>query len=476
MLKNPLRVYDDITGAIGQTPMIRLNKVTKEHNIKCQVYAKCDFFSAGGSSKDRIGLTMIDEAEKRGTIKPGDTICEGTSGNTGIGLVLTGIVRGYNTVIAIPDKMSDEKINLLKGMGAKVIVTPTGLHHDHPDSYTSIPKRMGEQPNHFYIAQYDNLDNRLSHELSTTEEIWEQMEGKMDYVFICSGTCGTISGVGKGLHKKDESIKIVGVDPQGSVIARPVELNGPSKMYKIEGIGQNPVPKNMNYDVVNDWVKTDDEESFVMARDLIQKEGLLVGGSCGSAVIGAFKYLKEKGLDQNENLKVVIFLPDAIRNYMSKFLSDAWMVGNGFYPTSKLQNPEHPLDNLFISNLKNLQPIPYYDARLTVNDCFDLFKKGHAMIPIRANGAITGVVTKNSLSRTVVDKKLHGMSSATHCTQLHYLKVPYDTPLSVISTMLKTEDAILAIKYTDNQKIRSIYVVTHTDILDSLHENLKEVI
>jgi len=476
MLKNPLRVYDDITGAIGQTPMIRLNKVTKEHNIKCQVYAKCDFFSAGGSSKDRIGLSMIDEAQKRGTIKPGDTICEGTSGNTGIGLVLTGIVRGYDTLITIPDKMSDEKINLLRGMGAKVIVTATGLDHHHPDSYTSIAIREGEKPNHLYINQYGNLDNRLSHELTTTEEVWEQMEGKLDYMFVCSGTCGTISGVGKGLHKKDENIKIVGVDPQGSVIAQPDKLNGPSKMYKIEGIGQNPVPGNMDYSVVHEWIKTDDEESFVMARDLIQKEGLLVGGSCGSAVIGAFRYLKDKGLDQNENLRVVIFLPDGIRNYMSKFLSDSWMVGNGFYPISKLQNPEHPLDNLSVTHLKNLQPIPYYDARLTVNDCFDLFKKGHSMIPIRANGLITGVVTKNSLTNSVIQNKLHGMSSAVHCTQIHYFQVPYDTPLSVLSIMIKTEDAILLIKYGDNQSIKSIYVVTSQHILDSIQTSLKTLI
>ena len=476
MLKNPLKVYQDITECIGKTPLIRLNKVTKEYNIKCQVYAKCELFSAGGSSKDRIGYSLITEAEKEGRIKPGDTIVEASSGNTAIGLVLTAQTLGYKSVITIPDKMSSEKINLLRAMGAQVIITKTTSNYADPGSFISVARRLGEQPGHYYIEQHNNLHNRLAHIRTTSEELWEQMEGKMDYIFVTVGTCGTISGIGMGLHKKDSNIKMIGVDPVGSIIAQPEGLNKAKKLIKIEGIGQPKIPLNMNYDVVHEWIKTDDEESFVMARDLIQKEGLLVGGSCGSAVIGAFRYLKDKGLDQNENLRVVIFLPDGIRNYMSKFLSDSWMVGNGFYPISKLQNPEHPLDNLSVTHLKNLQPIPYYDARLTVNDCFDLFKKGHSMIPIRANGLITGVVTRNSLIRLVVDKKLHGMSSANHCTQLNYLKVPYETPLSVLSTMLKTEDAVLAIKYTDNNKIRSIFVVTHNDILDSLHENLKEVI
>ena len=476
MLKNPLKVHDNVAEAIGFTPMIKMNFLPKEEDIKCQIYAKCDFCSVGGSSKDRIGYSMIIEAEKKGIIKPGDTIVEGSSGNTAIGLCLTALIKGYKVIITIPDKMSDEKIDLLRALGAKVIVTPTNVHHDDPNSYTSIAHRLGQLPNHYYIDQYNNLDNYVAHVRTTSEEVWEQMECKIDYFFVGVGTCGTVTGVGKGLHAKDPNIKIIAIDPHGSSLSRPEELNKIKKSYKIEGIGQCIIPENLDYEQVTEFVKTDDSEAFVCARNLIEKEGMLVGGSCGSVVSGAFRYLKSKGLDQNPNLRCVIFLPDGVRNYMSRFLTDSWMVGNEFYPTSKLRNPDHPLDHLTVADLKNIKPLPYYDARLTVNDCFDLFKKKHSIIPIRSNGEIVGVVTKKSLQTAVVDKKLHGMSSAVHCTQIGYLKVPYETSLSVIASMLKKEPAILAISKTDKSRIKSIYVVTENDILESMHELIKEVI
>lgn len=476
MRKNPLHVFENASEAIGFTPIIKMNSLPKEHDIKCQIFSKCDFMSVGGSSKDRIGYSMIVEAEKRGTIKPGDTIVEGSSGNTAIGLCLTAMMRGYKIIITIPDKMSDEKIDTLKALGAKVIVTPTNVSHDDPTSYTSVARALGKLPNHYYIDQYNNLDNYLAHVKTTSEEIWEQMEGKIDYIFVGIGTCGTVTGLGKGLHPKDPNIKIVGIDPHGSSLALPEELNTVKGSYKVEGIGQSIIPKNMDYSHITDFVKTDDLESFTMARDLIEKEGLLIGGSSGSVVSGAFRYLKSKGLNQNQNLRCVIFLPDSIRNYMSRFLTDSWMVGCGFYPTSKLRNPDHPLDHLTVADLKNLQPLPYYDARLTVNDCFDLFKKKHSIIPIRSSGSIIGVVTKRSLSTCVVDKKLHGMSSAIHCTQIGYLSVPFETSLSVIASMLRNEIAILAISKTDKDRIKSIYIVTQNDILESMHELIKEVI
>lgn len=476
MKENVLRVYNNVTEAIGCTPMIKLNQLTKENNIKCQIYCKCEYFSAGGSIKDRIGRSMIVEAEKRGTIKPGDTIVEATSGNTGIGLVLTAIVRGYKAIILIPDKMSNEKIDSLRALGAKVIVTPTNVALDDPESYVSVAKRYGALPGHFYVNQYENMDNQLAHLQTTSVEIWEQMEGKLDYVFVSTGTCGTMTGTAKGLHQKDPNIKMIGVDPLGSILARPSELNTEIKSYKVEGSGQSRIPGNMDYNEIHEFVKTDDPLTFHYARELISKEGLLVGGTAGGMIEGCFKYLKEKKLDQNENLRIVLVLADGIKNYMTKFLSDNWMVGNGFYPISKIQNPEHPLAEKKISDLKNFLPIPYYDARLTVNDCFDLFKKGHAMIPIRSNGLITGVVTKNSLSRCVVDKGLHGMSSVSNCTQRDYLQVGIDTPLSVISCLLKTDIAVLVITETDKQKIRSIHVVTQNEILGIMHEIIKEII
>jgi len=477
MQQNPLKVYDDVVGAMGATPLIKLNRVTKDHGIKCQVWVKCEYMSSGGSSKDRIGRSMVLEAEKRGRIKPGDTVVESTSGNTGIGVVMAAVARGFKSIITIPDKMSGEKIDLLRALGAKVLVCPTDVPLDHPDSYHATAHRLGNQPGHYFIDQYSNPDNPDAHVQTTGPELWEQMEGKLDYMFISLGTTGTLVGTSKYLKEKDPNIKFIAIDPQGSVLARPCEMNGQApRPYKMEGIGQPKVPQIMDYANVHEFQKTDDKESFVMARDLIEKEAMLVGGSCGAAVIGAFNYLKEKGLTDNENLRVVIFLPDGTRNYMSKFLNDNWMVGNGFYPVERLHDPEHPLANKTINDIKGLQPIPYYDARLTVNDCFDLFKKGHTMIPLRNAGNIAGVITKNSLSKCVTEKKLHGMSSASHCTQRDYLKVPADTSLCVISNLLKTEIAVLVIAYTDDQKIRSIYVITQSEILDIMHDSIKEVI
>ena len=476
MLDNPLLVYDDISEAIKKSPMIKLDRIAKKHGIKCQVFGKCDFFLPAGSSKDRIAYSMVVEAEKRGDIKPGDTLVEGTSGNTGLGLALVSIIRGYKLIITIPDKMSMEKINTLRGLGAEVIVCPTAVPHSHPDSYTTVAKRIAKQPNHFYISQYFNLDNRLAHIQTTGPEIWDQMEGKIDWMFVGAGTCGTISGLGLYLHGRDPEIKVVGIDPIGSNLAMPAELNEKKKMYVVEGIGQSIIPGNMDYSQVKDWVKVEDKDTFVMARELISVEGMLVGGSSGSVVHGAFDYLKKNGLADNEDLRVMIFLPDTIRNYMTKLLDDAWMVGNQYYPVEHLHTEDHPLSKKTLKDVSGLVPMPYYDARLTVNDCFDLFKKNYSIIPIRAQGKITGVVTKESLMTNIVAKELHGMSSASHCTQLSYLSVPMDTPLDVVAKMLKSQPAIFAMNKDENDRIRSIFVITQNDILEYMHEAMKETI
>ena len=423
MLKNPLRIYENVLEAVGYTPMIRINKITQENNIQCQLYAKADFYSVGGSIKDRIGVFMLEEAEKRGQIRPGDTIVESTSGNTGIGLALGCLIKGYKLIITLPDKMSDEKVNTLKALGAEVIITPTDVEHDHPDSYTSVAKRIGQQPNTYHIDQYNNPDNMLAHFHHTGEEIYEQMEGKIDYIFIGAGTCGTITGVAKKLHEKNPNIKVIGVDPVGSVLARPEELNLVKKSYKIEGVGQSMIPSIMDHSEVFEWVKAEDHDSLLMARDLISKEGLLAGGSCGTAMLGAIKYLREKGLHTNPNLRCVVILPDSVRNYMTKMLSDNWMVGNGFYPIERLQEEDHSLANNTMKDLSNLKPVAYYDKRLTVSDCFDLFKKGLPAIPIRENGEVIGIITKESLVKNVATKGLHLHSSCSHCIKRDYLKV-----------------------------------------------------
>ena len=423
MLKNPKKVFNSVTEAVGFTPLIRVNRIPEEQDVKCQIWAKADFYSVGGSIKDRIGVYMIEAAEKRGRIKPGDTIVESTSGNTGIGLALAAAIKGYKLIITLPDKMSDEKVNTLRALGAQVIITPTDVPHEHPDSYTSVAARLGREPDCYHINQYHNPDNSMAHYLNTAEEILEQTDGQLDYLFVGAGTCGTISGVAKRLKEVIPTLKVIGVDPIGSSLARPVEMNSVTKSYKIEGVGQSLTPAILDYELVDGWIKVDDDEALDLARQMIEKEGLLVGGSCGTALAGTLNYLKTNGLHQNENLKCVVILPDSVRNYMTKLLNDNWMVGNGFFPVERLLEPQHPLADKTLADLPNLRPISYFDKRLTIADCFDLFKRGIAIIPIREAGEVIGAVTRESLLKNIAAKGLHGYSSCSHCIKRDFLRV-----------------------------------------------------
>ena len=237
MKRNSLQVYKNVLEAIGNTPMIRLNKIVQNENVKCQLWAKCEFLNPGGSVKDRIGVYMLEKAEKEGIIKKGFTIVEGTSGNTGVGLALACLVKGYNMTIVMPDKMSDEKQNILKALGCELVITPTSVEAEDPRSYISVSKRLGEQDNFFYVNQYQNSGNFLAHHHYTGKEIYEQMDGKIDYVFIGAGTGGTITGIAQILKKKNPNIKIIGIDHEASKLAQPESLNTKEYEYKIEGLG-----------------------------------------------------------------------------------------------------------------------------------------------------------------------------------------------------------------------------------------------
>ncbi|KAJ3342656.1 hypothetical protein HDU93_001636 [Gonapodya sp. JEL0774] len=296
---------------------------------RAQLVAKCEFFNAGGSVKDRIGRRMILEAEKDGRIKPGvTTIIEPTSGNTGIGLALTGAVRGYRTIITLPEKMSKEKVDVLKALGAEIIRTPTEAAWDSPESHIGVAKRLNQEiPNSWIPDQYNNPHNPMAHYLTTAEEILEATGGKVDMFVAGAGTGGTVAGTGKRLKEVIPGIQIVAADPNGSILALPDSLNASGiHSYQIEGIGYDFVPNVLDRTVVDKWIKTDDKESFVMARRLIREEGLLCGGSCGTAMVAAMK--AAQGL--SEDKVVVVLLPDSVRNYMTKFLSDDWLIANKF--------------------------------------------------------------------------------------------------------------------------------------------------
>ncbi len=318
----------DILEAIGNTPLVRLNKVNR--STPGELYAKCEFMNPGGSIKDRIGAYMIEKAEKEGKIKPGGTIVESTSGNTGMGLAITAAVKGYKTVFVLPDKMSEEKVRNLRAFGARVVITPTAVAPDDPRSYYKVGRKIAEEtPNAIYMNQYNNPDNAETHYKTTGPEIWEQTQGKIGTFIAGIGTCGTICGVGRFLKEKNPKIKIVGVDPKGSILKDLFETGKkvPDHQYKIEGIGEDFKPDNCNFDYIDEIVRVEDKESYLMARRLLTLEGIFTGSSSGAAVVGAMRYMANT---PNPGLCVVI-LPDSGNRYLSKLYDDAWMMENTFF-------------------------------------------------------------------------------------------------------------------------------------------------
>ena len=318
---------NSILDAIGHTPLVRLNRLTRD--IKAEVYVKVDYLNPGGSVKDRIGLTMINEAERKGLLKPGGTIIEGTSGNTGMGLALVAAVRGYKMVFTITDKQSKEKIDLLKALGAEVIVCPTAVEPDDPRSYYSVAKKLAREiPNSFYPNQYENPMNPEAHYQATGPEIWEDTEGKITH-FVCGmGTGGTISGVGRYLKEKDPAVKVIGVDPIGSLYYEFVKTGkvGKALTYVVEGIGEDIFPATMDFKYLDDVIQVTDPECFVWARRLAKQEAIFTGGSGGGCVSAALRLAATLPQDA----LVVAFLPDTGMRYLSKVYNDEWMRERGY--------------------------------------------------------------------------------------------------------------------------------------------------
>jgi len=327
-IKRNERPYDNVLETIGWTPLIRLHRVTR--GIRTPVYGKAEFFNPGGSVKDRIGLPIIERAEREGKLKPGGTIVEGTSGNTGVGLAIAAALRGYKCIFTLPDKMSQEKVRLLKAFGAEVIVTPTAVAPDHPDNYVMMAKRIAEEtPNAILANQFYNQANPDAHYATTGPELWEQTEGRITHFVASAGTGGTITGVGRYLKERNPDIKIIAGDPTGSILAEYWRSHGEHKIegspYKVEGIGQDKVPGTLDMSVVDEYHTVSDRDAFAMSRRLTREEGLFVGGSSGLIAKVALDLARR--IDDEDAL-VVTFLCDTGERYLSKLYSDEWMREN----------------------------------------------------------------------------------------------------------------------------------------------------
>jgi len=385
-----MAVYNNILESIGGTPLIKLNRMAE--GLNADIYLKAENLNPGGSVKDRTALRMVEAAEKAGLLKEGGTIVEATAGNTGAGLAMAAAVKGYRTIFVIPDKMSPDKIELLKAYGAEVVITPTSVPPDSPESYNGVAERLSREiPGAFRPNQFGNPENPLAHYHSTGPEIWNDLKGEIDVFVAGMGTGGTISGVSRYLKEKKPSVVVIGADPEGSI------LSGDSpKPYKVEGIGEDFIPVTFNRQLVDEMIRVSDQESFNTARKLAREEGILAGGSSGTALAAALKYaarLKEKKI-------IAVLLPDTGRNYLTKIFSDKWMRENGFWAAK--EEEDAPVSEIQRGS-KETPVLIALSPRDTLEDAAGLMHKYDiSQIPV-----VEGEKQAGSMNEALVLKCLH---------------------------------------------------------------------
>ncbi len=445
------QILDSIADAVGQTPLVRLSRIGRD--LPSEVLGKCEFLNPGGSVKDRIGVRMILDAEKGGRIHPGDTLIEPTSGNTGIGMAMTAAAKGYRMVITMPEKMSREKQVVLEALGAEIIRTPTEAAWDAPESHIGVAKRLKEVlPNSHILDQYSNESNPLAHAEGTGREILEQCGGKLDALVATAGTGGTITGIARAIKKELPSCKIIGVDPEGSILAGPDEI----RPYKVEGIGYDFIPDVLDRSLIDQWIKSNDKDSFRVARMLIRQEGLLVGGSSGASAWAAGQVAREMPAGS----RIVTILPDSVRNYMTKFLDDRWMRENGF------TEPEWAVGTVG-DILRALPPQEMLSLEVDqrLGEAIQIFRtKGISQIPITDSGTLAGILTETDVLHVMVDGRASNDSSLAEVMERNVTTISAHDPAGKLPDLFERDEVALV---TDEAR-KPVGILTKMDLIDYL--------
>lgn len=449
--------YNNILETIGNTPLVKLNNITKD--VPATVLAKIETTNPGNSIKDRMALKMIEDAEKRGILKPGGTIIEGTSGNTGMGLAMAAIIKGYKCIFTTTDKQSKEKVDALRAFGAQVIVCPTNVEPEDPRSYYSVSSRLeSEVPNSWKPNQYDNLANSLAHYEQTGPEIWEQTEGKITHLVVGVGTGGTISGTGKYLKEKNPNIKVWGIDTYGSVFKKYKETGILDKdeiyPYITEGIGEDFLPQNVNFDVIDLFEKVTDKDAALMTRDIARKEGIFAGNSAGSAIAGLIQ-LKDQL--KPEDVVVVIFHDHGSR-YMGKMYNEDWLRERGFLKDEKLTARS-------ILAKRSNQEVVTLDCEKTITEAINIMKTlSISQLPVTQQGMVIGKITESNILDSLLDNPSLKSSAVKEIMTASLPFVDLNTSIDKISAMINKD--VSAVLVEDEQG--KIGIITQYDIIEAI--------
>lgn len=447
---------NSILETIGNTPLIKLNKITRD--LPCTVLAKVEYFNPGNSIKDRMALKMLEVAEQEGKIKPGGTIIEGTSGNTGMGLALAACIKGYKCIFTTTDKQSKEKSDILKAVGAEVIVCPTNVEPSDPRSYYSVSKRLANEiPNSWYVNQYDNLANRQAHYEQTGPEIWEQTEGKITHLVVATGTGGTIVGTGKYLKEKNPNIKIWAVDTYGSLLKKYFDTGEIDQNevypYISEGFGEDFVPQNYDMSVIDEFTKVTDKDGAIMARRIAKEEGIFIGYSAGSCFQGV---LQLKDQLKKDDVVVCIFHDHGSR-YVAKVYNDQWMIERGFLEVKTFKD--------IISGRGNNRKLVVLQPSNTVSEAVELMKKYDIEnIPVMENGLNTGAISESGLFNKILVNAGILSETVADVSEKPYPEVAFDTPVERLTGLINKENGAVLSK----DELGTYHIVTKYDIIQSL--------